>query len=66
MALVDPAEIDFLVAGDGTIAPAREAPENVPGDPPGKVPLTPRPDVGHPETPDDLGKDWMDVPERDQ
>ncbi len=38
MALVDPAEIDFLVAGDGTVAPAREAPENVPGDPPGAVP----------------------------
>lgn len=66
MALVDPAEIDFLVAGDGTVAPAREAPENVPGDPPGAVPLTPRPDVGQPETADDLGKNWTDVPGRDR
>ncbi len=60
MALVDPAEIDFLVARDGTVEAVREAPECAPGVPPEAVPLTPRPEAGAAETPEDLGKDWTD------
>ena len=63
MALVDPAEINFLVASDGTVEAVRDAPEAAPGGPAEAVPLTPRPDMPAPETPEDLGKDWPDKPE---
>ncbi|MCZ8315024.1 hypothetical protein [Phreatobacter sp.] len=60
MARVDPVEIDFLVARDGTVEAVREEPEAIPGGPAGQVPLTPRPDAAVAETPEDLGKDWPD------
>jgi len=66
MALADPAEINFLVARDGTVEAVREAPEAVPGAPPEAVPLTPRPDTQAPEAAEDLGKDWPDRPEHGQ
>lgn len=63
MALVDPAEINFLVASDGTVEAVRDAHEATPGGPAEAVPLTPRPDTPAPEVPEDLGKDWADTPD---